>query len=166
MLYPISEINQMSQTLFVEVFGGVFEHTPKIAFQAWKKRPFVDVNDLQQKMVYVVNNMSSEEQLTLICTHPDLGSKMKMAKASVKEQAGVGLDCMSFEEYKRFELLNQSYKDKFGFPFIMAVKNHTKTSILEEFECRLQNTIDVEKQQALNEIVEIAKFRLMDLVNS
>jgi 2-oxo-4-hydroxy-4-carboxy-5-ureidoimidazoline decarboxylase len=89
-----------------------------------------------------------------------------MAEASINEQAGVGLDRVSYEEYKRFEFLNQSYQQKFGFPFIVAVKNHTKTSILKLFESRLQNTLDTEKQQALQEIAEIGKFRLMNLVGS
>lgn len=166
MTYCIFEINQMNQTVFVEVFGGIFEHTPEIAFHAWTKRPFVEVNDLYQKMIAVVDEISPEEQLTLICAHPDLGSKVKMAEASIKEQAGVGLDKMSSEEYERFKFLNQSYKDKFGFPFIVAVKNQTKMSILEAFERRFQNTFDVEKQQALNEIAEIVKFRLMNLVSN
>jgi 2-oxo-4-hydroxy-4-carboxy-5-ureidoimidazoline decarboxylase len=164
--YTISELNQMSESAFVEVFGAVFEHTPAIATQAWTKRPFTDVNDLHQKMVDVVNNMTSDKQLALICAHPDLGSKLKMAEASINEQAGVGLDRLSLEEYERLKLLNQSYKDKFGFPFIIAVKNHTKDSILEAFEHRLQNTLDAEKQRALAEIAEIAKFRLIDLVLS
>jgi 2-oxo-4-hydroxy-4-carboxy-5-ureidoimidazoline decarboxylase len=166
MTYTISELNQMSQSAFVETFGAVFEHTSAIATQAWTNRPFTDVNDLHQKMVDVVKNMTSDKQLALICAHPDLGSKLKMAEASINEQAGVGLDRLSPEEYERFELLNQSYKDKFGFPFIVAVKNHTKDSILDAFECRLQNTLDAEKQRALDEIAEIAKFRLIDLVLS
>lgn len=165
MVYLIYEINRMSQMVFVEMFGGVFEDTPEIALQAWRKHPFADLNDLHQQMVAVVNEMTSEEQLRLIRAHPDLGSKVKMAEASVKEQADVGLDQVSSEEYRRFEFLNQSYKNKFGFPFIVAVKNHTKTSILELFECRVQNTVDAEKHQALKEIAEIAKFRLMNLVN-
>lgn len=87
-----------------------------------------------------------------------------MAEASVKEQAGVGLDRLSSEEYESFQLLNQAYKNKFGFPFIVAVKNHTKTSILAAFEQRLANPEDVEVAQAIAEIVQIAKFRLLALV--
>lgn len=164
--YLIAEVNQMSHTTFVEVFGGIFEDTPEIATQAWIKRPFPHVNDLHQKMIAIVNEMSEEGQLSLICAHPDLGSKVKMAEASIKEQAGVGLDQMNFEEFKRFEFLNHSYKDKFGFPFIIAVKKQTKDSILEAFECRLQNTLNVEKQQALVEISEIARFRLRALIRN
>lgn len=164
MSYSISQLNQMSQKDFVEVLGAVFEHTSAIAHQAWNYRPFADVLDLHQKMVEVVNTMSQNDKLTLIQAHPDLGSKAKMAEASVKEQALVGLDRLTPEAYDRFQSLNQAYKDKFGFPFIIAVKNHTPSEILAAFEHRLENTLDAEMAQAIAEIAQIAKFRLLDLV--
>lgn len=154
----------MSQEAFVEALGAVFEHTPAIAYQTWYQRPFADVAQLHQKMVAEVSVMSREGQLALIQAHPDLGTKAKMAETSVKEQAGVGLDRLTKEEYEHFQSLNQAYKDKFGFPFIVAVRNHTKTSILETFEHRLQNTVDAEMQQAIVEITQIARFRLLDLL--
>lgn len=154
----------MSQEAFVEALGAVFEETPAIAQDAWNQRPFADVAELHQRMVNVVKAMSRDEQLTLIRVHPDLGSKAKMAEASVKEQAGVGLERLAPEEYERFQSLNQAYKDKFGFPFIVAVKNHTKDSILKAFEHRLGNTVDAEVEQALTEIFQIAQFRLLSLV--
>ncbi len=120
--------------------------------------------DLHQKMVDVVNAMSQEEQLALIRAHPDLGSKAKMADASVQEQAGVGLDRLSPSEFERFQTLNQTYKETFGFPFIIAVKNHTKTSILDAFEQRLHYSAEAEIQQAITEISQIAQFRLLDVV--
>ncbi len=164
MPYFIKELNQMSQEAFVEALGAVFEETPAIAQDAWNQRPFADVAELHQRMVNVVKAMSRDEQLTLIRVHPDLGSKAKMAEASVKEQAGVGLERLAPEEYERFQSLNQAYKDKFGFPFIVAVKNHTKDSILKAFEHRLGNTVDAEVEQALTEIFQIAQFRLLSLV--
>ncbi len=164
MVYTISELNQMGQEAFVEALGTVFEHTPAIAHQAWCQHPFADVNELHQAMVDVAHAMSREEQLALIRAHPDLGSKAKMAVASVKEQAGVGLDRMTEQEYNRFLSLNQRYKDKFGFPFIIAVKNHTKDSIFAAFEQRLGNTLQVEMQHDLTEITEIARFRLVELI--
>ena len=88
-----------------------------------------------------------------------------MAEASVQEQAGVGLDCLSESEYQRFQTLNQSYKNKFNFPFIVAVKYHTKESVLEAFEIRLENNREQEKQQSLTEIGKIARLRLESLVN-
>lgn len=165
MSYSLAELNQMSQEEFVKVLGAVFEDTPAIARSSWHHRPFADVMQLHQSMVDVVNGMSQNEKLTLIRAHPDLGSKAKMAEASVKEQAGVGLDRLTASEYDRFQLLNSAYKDKFDFPFIVAVKNHTKDSILAAFERRLENTVDVEMLQALAEIAQIAQFRLLDLVD-
>lgn len=164
MSYTLAELNQMSQEIFVEALGAIFEHTPEIAFQTWYQRPFTDITQLHQTMGDAVKAMSSEEKLALIRAHPDLGSKTKMAPASVQEQAGVGLDRLTAEEYERFHCLNKAYKAKFGFPFIIAVKNHNKTSILEAFERRLLNPVEVEMQQAIAEISQIARFRLLDLI--
>lgn len=166
MSYSLNQLNQMNQEAFVEALGTVFEQTPAIAQLAWNSRPFADVADLHQKMIRVVNGLSLDDQLTLICAHPDLGSRVKMAEASVQEQSGVGLDRLSPEEYQRFHQLNQTYRETFGFPFIIAVRNHTKASILEAFEHRLQNDLAVECQQALTEINRIAWFRLQDLIKS
>ncbi|GFE68036.1 2-oxo-4-hydroxy-4-carboxy-5-ureidoimidazoline decarboxylase [Chroococcus sp. FPU101] len=164
MSYSLTQLNQMSQDEFVTVVGPIFEHTPRIAEQAASKRPFADVSELYQTMVKVVNEMSSEETLALIFAHPDLGTRAKMADASVKEQSGVGLDRLSPEEFDRFLRLNQVYRDRFGFPFIIAVRNHTQESILDAFEVRSNHSLEEEKQQALSEICQIARFRLEDLV--
>lgn len=165
MTYTIAELNQMDQAAFVAALGAVFEQTPSIAQQAWTQRPFRDVADLHQNMVLVVQSLSPAAQLALIQAHPDLGSKAKMAEASVQEQAGVGLDRLTPAEYDRLTQLNQAYQTKFGFPFIIAVKNHTKESILAAFEQRLQNSVQTELQQALAEISQIAQFRLLELVH-
>jgi 2-oxo-4-hydroxy-4-carboxy-5-ureidoimidazoline decarboxylase len=164
MPYSLSELNQMSQADFVAALGAVFEDTPAIAQQVWHQRPFTDEVELHRCMVDVVKSASPEEQLALIRAHPDLGSKAKMAEASVQEQAGVGLDRLRPEEYDRFRMLNKAYQEKFGFPFIIAVKNHTVTSILEAFVHRLENSVAMEIKQALSEIVQIAEFRLLELV--
>ncbi|MEC4985863.1 MAG: 2-oxo-4-hydroxy-4-carboxy-5-ureidoimidazoline decarboxylase [Oscillatoria sp. PMC 1068.18] len=162
--YSLNELNQMSQEEFVAALGEVFEDHPAIAQQVWEEKPFTDVTQLHQKMVKIVQEFSPEKQLELIRAHPDLGSKAKMAPASVNEQAGVGLDRLDAAEYERFQLLNQAYKEKFGFPFIVAVKNHTKATILADFERRLENSLAAEKQQALNEIFTIALFRLKAMI--
>jgi 2-oxo-4-hydroxy-4-carboxy-5-ureidoimidazoline decarboxylase len=164
MTYSLQALNQMEQSAFTEALGEIFEQTPTIAAQAWEKRPFESVEDLHQKMVAIVQSMTPEEQLALICAHPDLGSKAKMAEASVQEQAGVGLDRLTPEEYDRFHTLNERYKSQFGFPFIIAVKNHTKSSILEAFETRLEHSQTTEMQQAIAEISQIAYFRLLQQV--
>ena len=164
--YTIAQLNQMSQAEFTTALGEVWEETPEIANQAWHSKPFEDATALYDAMSVVVDRLSAAEQLALIEAHPDLGSKAKMAEASVKEQAGVGLDSLSEAEYQRFQSLNQAYKDKFGFPFIIAVKYHTLESILEAFETRLKNSLEREKQQALTEIGKIARLRLETLINS
>ena len=151
----------MSQSEFIEAIGSIFEHTPEIAAEAWRSQPFADVQSLHQVMAAIVLKMSDDEQLKLICAHPDLGSKFKMAEASIQEQSTVGLDQLSATEYDRFQYLNQAYKDKFAFPFIIAVRNHTKDSILKAFEQRLLNNLEVEKKQAISEIIEIARWRLI-----
>nr|WP_199316819.1 2-oxo-4-hydroxy-4-carboxy-5-ureidoimidazoline decarboxylase [Chroococcidiopsis sp. [FACHB-1243]] len=164
-MISLTELNKMSQDEFVEILGAVFEDTPAIAYHAWYERPFKNVAQLHQTMVDVVRTASQDAQIELIQAHPDLGSKAKMAMASVQEQAGVGLDRLTPEEYDRFLSLNHAYKNKFDFPFIIAVKNHTKDSILVAFEQRLQNSIDIERNQVLEEIFQIAKFRLDAIVS-
>ena len=157
----IANLSQMSQVEFTEALGAIFEHTPEIATTAWLERPFADISELHQVMAAIVHKMSEADQLKLICAHPDLGSKFKMAEASVQEQSTVGLDQLSATEYDRFQQLNDDYKQKFSFPFIIAVRNHTKESILSAFEQRLLNSLETERQQAISEIVEIARWRLM-----
>ncbi|MFB2934712.1 2-oxo-4-hydroxy-4-carboxy-5-ureidoimidazoline decarboxylase [Aerosakkonemataceae cyanobacterium BLCC-F154] len=164
MEYTLSQLNEMNQEAFTEALGEIFEDSPWVAKNAWQKRPFADLAALYQTMVEVVQTASKEQQLSVIRAHPDLGTQAKMAEASVKEQAGVGLDLLTLEEYERFNSLNETYKEQFGFPFIIAVKNHTKDSILTAFEHRIKNSPEVEVAQALTEITQIAKFRLNDLI--
>ena len=165
MAYSLDEVNQMSQAEFEATFGAVFEHTPAIAAAAWASRPFATVAQLHQVMVTVVGQLTPKAQLDLIRAHPDLGSKAQMADASVQEQTGAGLNQLSADEYQRFTQLNAAYKARFGFPFIVAVKGHSKDSILAAFEQRLQHSMDEERSQALSEICKIAAFRLHALVS-
>ena len=153
----------MSQESFVAVLGGVFEHSPWVAEKAWIKRPFADITSLHQAMSAVVQEANLEQKLVLIRAHPDLATKASMSTSSVQEQAGVGLDRLTPAEYAKFQSLNQAYKTKFGFPFIVAVRNHTKESILESFANRLGNTLEVELERALAEIEQIAYLRLSQI---
>lgn len=162
----LSELNQMNQDDFVAALGWIFEDSPWVVAKAWAKKPFTDVLSLHQSMVDVVREASDTEKLALICAHPNLGAKAKMAEASVKEQAGVGLDRLSPQEHDKFNSLNQAYKEKFNFPFIIAVRNHTKESILRSFSQRLENTKETEIQTVLAEIEKIALFRLQEFINT
>ena len=164
MSHTISELNNLNEPAFVEILGPIFENTPQIARQVWFDKPFKTNSELFQRMAAIVKEFTAEEKLTLIRAHPDLGTKAKMADASVKEQASVGLDRLSREEFTRFVNLNQAYRNKFGFPFIIAVKDQTKSSILSAFETRLQNSIDQETETAITQIIRIAELRLTDLL--
>lgn len=153
-------LNQMDQAAFTTALGDVFEATPAIASQVWHQRPFPTVRALHRHMLEQVESMALADQLALIRAHPDLGARVKMAAASVQEQVGAGLDQLSPEEYNRLLRLNQDYRTKFQFPFIMAVAGQTKESILNAFTQRLENSETTEIQQALREIGQIAWFRL------
>lgn len=160
MSYSLEAIARLSRAEFVEAFGAVFEATPAIAQRVWEARPFTSRDDLHRKMAAVVADFSPEEQLQLLRSHPDLGSRAQMAPASVAEQAGVGLDRLTPKEYNRLQELNCRYTETFDFPFIIAVKNHTKASILAAFEARLANSRPEEIERAIAEVIEIARLRL------
>ncbi|MGF1566917.1 MAG: 2-oxo-4-hydroxy-4-carboxy-5-ureidoimidazoline decarboxylase [Nodosilinea sp.] len=165
MTYSLAQLNQMSQADFVQAIGPAFEATPGVAAQTWPHRPFTSVADLHRKMVEIVRGMSSTEKLALIQAHPDLGTRVAMAAASVAEQNQAGLTNLSPAEYDRFQRLNQRYKETFGFPFILAVAGHTKASVLENFAQRLTNTPELERATALGEIEKIARLRLENWVD-
>jgi len=164
MPYSLVDLNRMSQAEFIQALGPTFENTPAIAAKAWQQRPFHSVKELQQQMVAIVQAMSPQEKLALIQAHPDLGSRVAMAEASVAEQSGVGLDQLSAAEYEQFQQLNQQYRQTFGFPFILAVAGHTKESILQNFAQRVSNAPNVEMARALDEIEKIAHLRLQSWV--
>ncbi len=158
------DINQMDHVTFTHTLGAIFEDTPAIAHQAWHQRPFTSVAHLHQVMVDIVQSLLPAEKLALIKAHPDLGSRAKMADASVQEQASVGLNQLSPPEYDEIQQLNHAYREQFGIPFIIAVKNHTKDSIFAAFRERLTNDERTELNRALEEIGAIARLRLDDLI--
>ncbi|MGF1516787.1 MAG: 2-oxo-4-hydroxy-4-carboxy-5-ureidoimidazoline decarboxylase [Nodosilinea sp.] len=166
MPHTLDQLNTMTQADFIAAIGPAFEDTPTIAAQVWPQRPFSSVADLHQRMVSLVQALPDGDQLALIKAHPDLGTRVAMADASVAEQSQAGLSQLTAAEYQRFQQLNQQYKDTFGFPFILAVAGHTKASILENFAQRLNNAQDLEMATALGEIEKIARLRLESWVET
>jgi urate oxidase len=164
----LSTLNNGNQQRFVEALGALFEHSPWVAAEAWHKRPFANTDELHQALCHAMYDASIDRQLALLLAHPDLAGKAAVAHeltaASTSEQAGVGLDRLSPDEFARFTELNQAYRDRFGFPFIICVREHTKHSILANFAARLDHTRDEEITTALGEIAKIANLRLRDLV--
>jgi 2-oxo-4-hydroxy-4-carboxy-5-ureidoimidazoline decarboxylase len=162
-------LNAADRDGFVAALGGIFENAPWVAERAFAARPFDTVAALHAAMLKQVAGAGDGEQLALIRGHPELAGKVARAGAmtaqSRREQGSLGLDRLSDEEFARFERLNAGYRERFGFPFIICVRRHTRDSILDEFERRLANTGDAERAAALREIGRIACLRLNDWVD-
>jgi len=161
----IEQINRFTQGEFTEAVGWVFEHSPWVAERAWHRRPFASCAHLLERMNDEVAAASPEEQLALLCAHPDLGTRAKISPSSTSEQAGAGLDRLTTGEYKRLLDLNNAYRGKFGFPFLYAVKGADKFAILDALERRLASNPKDEYQEALRQVYRIARFRLESLIN-
>ena len=164
----VPEANRLEREDFVRTFGSVYERSPWVAERAWDERPFEGPEDLRQALWRAVDEAPPERQLDLIRAHPDLAGKAAVAgeltPESEREQSSAGLDRLSPEEYERFTDVNAAYRQKFGFPMVVYVKEHTKDSILAQAEARLANTRKREVGTALEEIQKIAASRLEDLI--
>jgi OHCU decarboxylase len=163
-----AELPHLERDRFLELFGGVFEHAPWVAEGAFDAGPFHTAEALHGAMVQAMRRAPRARQLALIRGHPDLAGRAAVAgeltAASSAEQASAGLDRCKPAEFERFRALNRTYKEKFGFPFILAVKGRGRAEILVAFEQRLRNSIDAEFDEALNQIAEIARLRLAELI--
>jgi len=163
-------INSMDRAAFVEKFGGIFEKSPWVAEKAWDARPFANIDDLHAKMVVVAKYGNIDQQLFLLRAHPDLAGKEAQAGAmtasSVAEQASAGLNALSKEEMTRISDYNAEYKKKFGFPFMIAVRNHTKEGIFFLFKQRLSNDTVTELSTALQQVYNITRLRLDKLLQT
>jgi OHCU decarboxylase len=160
----IEEINRMDLAAFVAAVGPAFEHSPWVAVRAWPQRPFADRDSMHAVMTRQVLEASREEQLALLRAHPDLGARARMTAASTLEQAGAGLDGLTPDLSDRLQAANTQYRDRFGFPFLLAVRGSTPSAILAALDARLDGTWDAEFQTALLQVFRIAEFRLHDLV--
>lgn len=163
--------SQMDKTRFVDSYGGIFEHSPWIAEGAYALE-LGPVHDsaigLHNALARVFRAAPTEKRLEVLRAHPDLAGKLAQAKRlteeSTKEQAGAGLDALTDEERATFTSLNTAYTEKHGFPFIIAVRDNTKASILSAFETRIDNDSDTELAEACRQVERIAEIRLLDLL--
>jgi urate oxidase len=164
----VADLNELDRDRFVERVGFVFEHSDWIAASAWEARPFEDVDAMHAAMVGVVTAAHEERQVELIRAHPDLAGRAALAgeltPASSSEQASAGLDRLSPETYARLKVATETYRQKFGFPFVVCVREHTVESIVESAERRVESQRDEEVRTALAEIAKIAALRLRDTV--
>jgi len=165
--------SRMDRRAFVLTFGHAFEHSPWIAEKAFDRGLPEDADTasgLHRALCAVLRDASEARKRALIDAHPDLAGRLaragRLTADSGKEQAGAGLDRLTDAERARFTELNDAYKARFGFPFIIAVKGRSKAEILEAFERRLANEAATEESAALEQIERIALLRLMDLLPS
>lgn len=159
--------SQLDKAAFVAAYGEIYEHSPWVAELAWENGLEARHDTpaaLAEAMGEALASAPAEHQLEVIRAHPDLAGKAAIAgdltDDSTREQAGAGLDQCSPEELARFERLNEAYKAKFGFPFVMAVKGSDRYAILDAFETRLENDPAEERRTAVEQINRIARFRL------
>ena len=160
------EINKLSQSEFVEIFGNIFEKARWIAEKLYNEKPFNNFEELCSKMLKIFTNASKETQMKVLNAHPDLADKTKISSLTLdsrREQTNVGLDQCTEDEFREFKDLNDKYKKKFGFPFIYAVKGKTKKEILSNFRQRVSCDINVEFQEAKKQVKIIASLRLKEV---
>ena len=165
--------DQMPKDRFIAVFGGIYEHSPWVAeavFDAGIGPEDADPLHLAGRMAVIVEAGSRDRQMALLRAHPELAGKLAIAGTltaeSTAEQVGAGLDQCSPDEFDAFQDLNRRYRDKFGHPFIIAVRGLDRAAILTAFRQRIRNSPDAEFTAALSEVHKIARLRLVQLADA
>ena len=159
----IKEINQLSENDFIGTFGNVFEKTNWIANKAFSLKPYKDFDDLISTIIKIYENSSKEDCLKIFNAHPELAVEKKLTEDSHKEQKGANLNRCNDDEFNEFKNLNHEYKKKFGFPFIIAVKERDKLEILDIFKKRILSQRNLEIEEATKQVRQIASLRLDEL---
>ena len=163
----INKINKLSKSEFIKVFTNIFENASWIAEELYNQKPFDNFEELSSKILDIFETTTRDKQLKILNAHPDLANKTKISiltPDSLKEQINAGLDQCTKEEFSEFKKLNDTYK-KFGFPFILAVKEKTKIEILNNFRKRISSDPEIEFDEAVKQVKQIASLRLKELNN-
>jgi len=165
----ISKINKLSEKTFCDVFGNVFENAKWISGDLYTQKPFKNFSDLSLKMLNIFEKTNKENKLKILNSHPDLADKAKigfLTPDSNKEQSDSGLDKCTKKEFDEFKSLNNQYKKKFGFPFIIAVKGKSKNKILNDFKQRITCDINKEFAEAIRQVKKIASLRINEIIKN
>ena len=160
----IDKFNKLSKTEFISIFGNIFEKTKWIAERCYESKPYNNLDELVSKMLKIFENIEKERHLEILNSHPDLAVEKKLTEDSKNEQKNASLDQCTDEEFVEFKKLNEEYKKKFGFPFIIAVKGKNKEEILNSFRQRITNNINLEFEEAKKQVKKIANFRLSEII--
>jgi OHCU decarboxylase len=168
-MISLQQLNTMPAQDFVAALAGIFEHSPWVAEQVAKLRPFASTIALHQSMCGAVMQAGDELQLKLIRAHPELAGRAALrgtlTRASTSEQLGAGLSACAPAQLARLQSLNAQYTERFGFPFVLAVRGHSPDSVIAALAERVTHEAPEERRVALQEIGRIAYFRLADLVD-
>jgi 2-oxo-4-hydroxy-4-carboxy-5-ureidoimidazoline decarboxylase len=168
---PVSlqELNTADRPAFTAALGHLFEHSPWVAEQTWAQRPFASAEALHAALCATMRAAPVDRQLALIRAHPDLAGRLAQQKQltaeSTREQASAGLDQLTNAELAEFTRNNDTYKARFGFPFIICARLNAKAAILSAMAARLSNSPAAEHAAALTEIEKIAWLRLSDTLS-
>ena len=160
----IDKFNKLSKAEFISIFGNIFEKTEWIAERCYESKPYNNLDELVSKMMKIFENIDKEKHLEILNSHPDLAVEKKLTKDSKNEQKNASLNQCTDEEFVEFKKLNEEYKKKFGFPFIVAVKGKNKEEILNSFRQRITNNINLEFEEAKKQVKKIASFRLGEII--
>lgn len=160
----LAALNSMDRGAFVATLGGIYERSPWVAEKATGSRPFASRDALEHRMQEIVLAAGRAQQLELLRMHPALGTRLALSGYSRAEQADAGLQKASADERAELERLNGEYERKFGFPFILAVRNADLGTILASCRARIGADADAEFNESLRQVFRIAGFRLADLL--
>ena len=160
----VDKVNKLSKSDFISIFGNVFEKTDWIAEKTYALKPFNNFQELFSRMMEIFENSKKENHLEILNAHPDLVVEKQLTDDSRKEQNNASLNQCSDQEFKEFKKLNEEYKKKFRFPFIVAVKGKNRKEILNNFRQRITNNINLEFEEAKEQVKKIASFRLSEII--
>jgi OHCU decarboxylase len=157
-------VSAQDRAAFLARFGHVAEDSPWVAERAWERGPFPDPDATADAFAAVAREAAPDEQLALIRAHPDLAGRAALAGEltadSAREQASAGLDALTPDDLARFTRLNDAYRARFGFPFVIRVAGRSVADILDAYVTRLGNDADAERATAIAQIAEIMRLRI------
>jgi OHCU decarboxylase len=162
----LEAVNSLGKAEFAAKLGGVFEHSPWVAERAWQRRPFRSVEELHRAMMSAVENATEEEKLALVRAHPELAGSETLTPHSSAEQKRLGFTSLSRRELEDMAELNRRYREKFGFPCIVALRLHAdRASVMAQMRSRAASSREAELKNALEQIGHITRGRLEKMLH-
>ncbi|KAH3821316.1 2-oxo-4-hydroxy-4-carboxy-5-ureidoimidazoline decarboxylase-like [Dreissena polymorpha] len=163
----IPEVNALGYEEFIDRFGGAVEHGRLVAAAAWSARPFLSASDLHFRFCEFLDQLSQAGKEAVLRMYPDLAGKLAnsggLTEESVREHKAAGLDSLSADEHRTLSELNEAYKTKFGFPFVICARENKKDAIIQGLKRRMENDVRTEAVTGVNEVKKICHLRLQDL---